>query len=229
MTNSGDKLSALFRSLGPDDASFQVAANALVQEGEQRWPLFKAVSLARPQPTPELSAQEKQRWSRQEKSVVEAARKPALSLPAFNEKLNISLGKIAKQAALDAGQPIVRSEQARMQCVSLVGRRNLPQQLASNDVDALNITPTPSPSTPITPTPQFLRPPVVALNLETEPCSFEHTVLLPADTMSELPDMDHADNSLQSLFGRIQGKGKEKEAIKPVEKRSSFFDRLRKR
>lgn len=226
MANSGDNLSALFRSLGPDDESFQVTANALAQEGEQRWPLFKTVSLARPEPTPELSVQERQRWSRQEKSVVEV-RKPALSLPAFNEKLIINLGRIAKQAALGVGQPTVRSERVRMQSGSLVGLRDEPQQFASNHVNASNATPTPAAPAPTTPTPQFLKPPVVALNREIEPRSFEHTAVLPADAMSDLPDVDHADDSLQSLFGRIQGK--EKVAVKPTEKRSSFFDRLGKR
>jgi hypothetical protein len=206
-----------------------VAANALAQEGEQRWPLFKTISLARPEPTPELSAQERQRWSRQEKPVVEA-RKPALSLPAFNEKLIISLGRIAKQAALGAGQTTVRAEQARMQSGSLVGRRDEPLQFASNHVSAPNAMPipaAPAPTMPTMPAPQFLKPPVVALNREVELRSFEHTAVLPADAMSDLPDVDHADDSLQSLFGRIQGK--EKVAVKPEEKRSSFFDRLGKR
>jgi hypothetical protein len=226
MANSGDKLTALFRSLGPDDASFHVGVNASVQESEQRWPLFKAVSLARLESTPELSVQERQRWSKHEKSAVEETRKPALSLPALNDKLTISLGKIAEQAAVGAWQPTVSTEQARVHSGFMVGRRD-EQPLASNHVSAPNITPTPIPQTPITPIPEFLRPPVVALNLEIEPCSLECTAALATDAMSDLPDMDHADDSLQSLFGRIQGK--EKAAVKPAEKRSSFFDRLRKR
>jgi hypothetical protein len=218
MANSGENLSILFRSLGSDDQRFHVAENELAKKSEQRWPLFKAVSLTRPEPTPELSAQERQRWSRQEKSVVEA-RKPALSLPAFNEKLTISLDKIAKQVELGAGQSSVRSEQPRGPSESLVGHRDEPNQLTSNNVNPANITPTP----------QFFTPPapVVALNLEVEPRSFEHTDVQPAVPMRDLSVMDHADDSLQSLFSRIQGK--EKVTVKPVEKRSSFFDRLKKR
>lgn len=224
MTNSGENLSALFRSLGPDDVSFRVAENELAKKGEQRWPIFNAVSLAKPEPTPELSAQERQHWSRQEKSVVEA-RKPALSLPALNEKLTMSLDKIAKQVELGAGQSTVYREQPRGQNESLVGHRDEPNKLASNKINFANIAPTLSPPAPIIPTPQLAA--VVALNIVAEPHLLDHADVLPAVPMRDLSDMDHADDSLLSLFSRIQGK--EKVAVKPTEKRSSFFDRLRKR
>lgn len=218
MANSGENLSTLFRSLGPDDVSFHEAESELSKKGEQRWPLFKAVSLVRSEPTPELSAQERQRWSRQEKSVVEA-RKPALSLPAINEKLTLSLDKIAKQVEFGTGRPSVRSEQLRSPSESLVGHRDEPYMFSSNNVNPADITAFP----------QFFTPfaPVVALNLEVKPRSFEHADVLPAVPMRDLSDMDHADDSLQSLFSRIEGKVKV--AVKPVEKRSSFFDRLKKR
>lgn len=217
MLNSGDNLSALFRSLGPDDANFQAATNAFAQEGEQRWPLLKAVSPAKPEPTPELSAQERLRWSSQEKPDVEA-RKPALSLPPFSERLAISLSKISKQTEMDAAKSAVGREQVRPQGESFNGRRLEPQPGTSNNVSAPNITPAP----------QFLRPPVVAPRLEVEPPpSFEHTAVLPADAMSDSPAAAPADDSLVGLFGRLQGH--EKVVDKPTGKRSLFFGRLGKR
>jgi hypothetical protein len=231
MANSGENLSVLFRSLGPDDESFHMAENELAKKSEQKWPLFKAISLKRPEPTPELSAQERQCWNRREKSAVEE-RKPALSLPAFSKKLTISLDKITKQVELGAVQPSFNREQASMQNASPVGHFDEQQQLESNIVDTPNFTSTfstsiLSTSAPITPAPQFFKPSVADLNLDAEPSSHEHTDVMPVVPMRELSDTNHADDSLQSLFSRIQGK--EKVTNKSAEKQSLFFDRLRKR
>jgi hypothetical protein len=231
MRNSGENLSVLFRSLGPDDESFHMAENELAKKGEQKWPLFKAISLKRPEPTPELSAQERRCWNRQEKSVVEE-RKPALSLPAFSKKLTISLDKITKQVELGAVQASFSRKQASVQSVPPVGHFDEPRQLESNIVDTPDITSTLSTSilstsAPITPAPQFFKPPVADLNLDVEPSSYEHADVIPVAPMRELSDTNHADDSLQSLFSRIQGI--EKVAIKPAEKQSLFFDRLKKR
>jgi hypothetical protein len=226
MANSVDKLTTQFRSLGPDDASFQAGVNATAQEREQRWPLFKSVSLARQEPTPELSAQERQRWSKLEKVVVGTVRKPALSLPTFNDELTISLSKIAEKAALSTGQPTVRADQGRVHSSFMRGYHD-EQQLASNHLNAPNISPTPSYQTQIIQTPEFLSMPVVAMNFEIEPPSSEHISAQKADAMSELSDTNHNDDSLQSLFGRI--KAKETAVVRPAENRFSFFDRLKKR
>lgn len=217
MSNSGDNLSALFRSLGPDDANFLTKTNAFVQEGEQRWPLFKTVSPAKPEPTPELSAQERLRWSNQEKPDV-AARKPVLTLPPFSERLAMSLSRISKQTEMDAAKSAVGFEQARSQRESFNGRRLEPQPGTSINVNEPKITPKP----------HFLQPPVVAPRLEVEPpLSFEHTAVMPAEAMSDAPTTTSADDSLVGLFGRLQGR--EKVVDKPTEKRSLFFGRLGKR
>jgi hypothetical protein len=226
MANSGENLSVLFRSLGPDDESFHMAENELAKKSEQKWPLFKAISLKRPEPTPELSAQERQCWNRREKSAVEE-RKPALSLPAFSKKLTISLDKITKQVELGAVQASFSRKQASVQSVPPVGHFDEPRQLESNIVDTPDITSILSTSAPITPAPQFFKPPVADLNLDVEPSSYEHADVIPVAPMRELSDANHADDSLQSLFSRIQGI--EKVAIKPTEKQSLFFDRLKKR
>ena len=137
MANSGENLSVLFRSLGPDDESFHMAENELAKKGEQKWPLFKTISLKRPEPTPELSAQERQCWNRQERSVVEE-RKPALSLPAFSKKLTISLDKITKQVELGAVQASFSRKQASMQSmppsVTLMSRINVNQILLIHQI-----------------------------------------------------------------------------------------------
>ena len=226
MVNSEDKLSALFRSLGPDDENFRLTENEMTKNSEQRWPLFKSVSLARLEATPELSVQERQLWGRQEKPVVEV-RKPVLSMPPFNEKLSISLDKIIKRVELGTEQPTVHSAQSSVQGGSMADRYDKLQELATNNINLPDNTQKFSTPTPMTSTSEFLKQPVADLNLEVEPRSYEHATVLPDVAVRDLADMDRTDDSLQSLFSRIQGV--EKVAVKPAEKRSSFFDRLRKR
>jgi hypothetical protein len=159
-------------------------------------------------------------------------RKPALSLPAFSKKLTISLDKITKQVELGALPLSFSKEQAIMQSGSPVGHFDEPDQLESNIVDTPNImstlsTSTLSTSAPITPAPQFFKPSGADLNLDVEPSFYEHADVMPVVPVPELSDTNQADDSLQSLFSRIQGK--EKVTIKAAEKQSLFFDRLRKR
>ncbi len=94
MSKSADDLSALFRSLGPDDSSFQATETAAAREAAQRWPLFQAVSPRKSETTPTLSAQERQRWSHQEQHEG-GERKPALSLPGLSDKMARSLSKMS--------------------------------------------------------------------------------------------------------------------------------------
>ena len=98
MPKPSDDLSALFRSLRPDESVFRENTSSGVRDAEQRWPLFKAVAPQKPQDVPALSEQERQRWTSQEKSAA-SARKPALSLPALSDKMSKGLGKISEQAA----------------------------------------------------------------------------------------------------------------------------------
>lgn len=220
MVSSVGNISTLFRSLAPDDSSFQASANTLAQENQQRWPLFKAISLARPEPTPELSAQEKQRWIGQGRSG-SIAHKPALSLPTFNEELTLSLEKIAKQSTLEIEEPNVSNAHAKPKQEPLTDQGSELKQIAENHIDASAILPT-----LVAAASQFSGLPIVELNLEAEQPSFEHTAVLTAEVNRDLSDTNRADDSLQSLFGRIQRKGKE--VVKLDEKSSSFFDRLRK-
>jgi hypothetical protein len=87
-------LSALFRSLGPDDSSFQASEATAARQSTQRWPLFQAVSPKKPDSTPTLTTQERQRWSPQEQHELGES-KPALSLPGLSDKMAMSLGKMS--------------------------------------------------------------------------------------------------------------------------------------
>ncbi len=110
MAKAGANPSKLFRSLKPDEESFQASASAAAREAEQRWPLFKAVSPRRQEPTPVLSAQERTLWSKQERpSGLE--RKPALSLPGVSNKLAASLNMMGGRTAEGAlARPPLRAE-----------------------------------------------------------------------------------------------------------------------
>ena len=110
MSKPADNLSDLFRSLGPDDSSFQVIETATAREAAQRWPLFQAISPNKPETTPTLSTQERERWSQQEKQVG-AGRKPPLSLPGLSDKLAQSLSKMAGPRPDAPAKPMAKRAQ----------------------------------------------------------------------------------------------------------------------
>ena len=93
MAKAGSNPSTLFRSLKPDEESFQASTSSAAREAEQRWPLFKAVSPRRAEPTPVLSAQERMLWSNQERPSAQA-RRPALTVPGVSSKLAMNLTKM---------------------------------------------------------------------------------------------------------------------------------------
>ncbi len=101
MAKTGGSPSTLFRSLKPDEESVQVSASAAAREAEQRWPLFKAVSPRKQEPTPVLSPQERVLWGKQERPNGQA-RKPALSVPGVSNKLAASLNRMGGRAAQGA-------------------------------------------------------------------------------------------------------------------------------
>jgi len=110
MAKAGANPSKLFRSLKPDEESFQASASAAAREAEQRWPLFKAVSPRRQEPTPVLSAQERMLWSNQERPGAQA-RKPALTVPGVSNKLAMSLTKMGgRSASAGIARPPLRAE-----------------------------------------------------------------------------------------------------------------------
>jgi|APCry1669189241_1035207.scaffolds.fasta_scaffold05927_3 hypothetical protein len=110
MAKVGADPSTLFRSLRPDNENYQAGAASAAHEAEQRWPLFKAVSPRKQEPTPVLSAQERMLWSNQDRPTTQA-RRPALSVPGVGNKLAMSLTKMGgRKASADVVRPPLRAE-----------------------------------------------------------------------------------------------------------------------
>jgi hypothetical protein len=106
MAKTGDNLSTLFRSLGPDSASLQPAA---APEAEQRWPLLKALPPRRQDAPPPLTDEERGRWNRAEAPAA-LPRKPALSLPSLSSKLAQSLARMGGRKPAEPALPAPRAE-----------------------------------------------------------------------------------------------------------------------
>lgn len=211
MAKRGEDPSALFRSLRPDDANFQASANAAAREAELRWPLFKAVSPRKPEPTPALSAQDRLRWSNQERPDAEE-RKPALSLPGVSNKLAKSLSKMSgRTAATAAAKPTVRSEQIK----PLEEPPRSPPK-ATKKAPAEDRRPL------------FSRTSTAGRSDQAENyglgLSGNQAETAPVAIEPEQPAAARGNDSLASIFSRLEGK--EKVAGKPAGKRASFLGRL---
>ncbi len=220
MSKPADNLSALFRSLGPDDTEFRANTHALAQEAEQRWPLFKAVAPKKPEVTPMLSAQERQRWDIQDRAE-NGARKPALSLPGFSDKLAHSLGRIAEQAQ-EATQAANNRNTSRPAPPSPAPRETRPAPMATPAV------PTKKPlSTDNAGSGLFGKINAVAPAPAAEPSRADDVI---SGLFGAPAKVEQAPSSatLASVFSRLEGDDKPTTA-KATEKRSSFLDRLGKR
>lgn len=250
MSKPSDDLSALFRSLRPDESVSRENTSSGVRDAEQRWPLFKAVAPQKPQDTPALSEQERQRWISQEKSAA-SARKPALSLPALSDKMSKSLGKISEQAVRNIAtvKPATRWE-SQEQLVEGATEQPLLQPSERPRTVLAEPVPVPQASGPVK-NGSATRTPTAAKALSEVPDAGSRTGLglfdkKPAPTapalvsvqmpkMSEMPEMpEHdlpvtrrSDESLKSIFSRLEAKPEVE--VKPTIKRSSFLDRLGKR
>jgi len=212
MANPVDDLSALFRSLGPDDSSFQATETTAAREAAQRWPLFQAVSPRKPETTPKLSAQERQRWSHQEQHEG-GERKPALSLPGLSDKMARSLGKMSGRTTDAPMQNPARRAEPDTPPVAPRSLRSTPQMTTMESRSAL-----------------FSATPQASQDLETHGSglglfgSVAGGSLAPSRAGSEAT---HADDSLAGVFSRLEEKPKT--TNKPDEKKSSFLSRLGKR
>ena len=243
MSKPSDDLSALFRSLRPDESAFRENTSSGVRDAEQRWPLFKAVAPQKPQDAPALSEHERQRWTSQEKSPA-GTRKPALSLPALSDKMSKGLGKISEQAFRNIAtvKPATRWE-SQEQLVEGTARHPLLQQperprtmlaepvlLANKSV---NRVPTAVKALPDVPA-AASRTGLDIFNRKPAPAAAA-LVSVQLPKMSEMPKMSEhdapvagrSDELLKSIFNRLQAKPEVE--VKPIIKRSSFLDRLGKR
>lgn len=210
MAKPGDDPSTLFRSLRPDNANFQASTSAAAREAEQRWPLFKAVSPKKSEPTPALSAQERQRWSSQEKPDV-SERKPALSLPGVSAKLAQGLSKMSGRAATE--RPAMRAEREQSPSEAMRGAPKFSPEIATENRGSL-----------------FSRVSAVAADEEVSNFGVGlsgNRAAPPVTAEPEMPTVAGANDSLASIFNRLESK--EKVADKPASRRPSFLGRLGRR
>lgn len=229
MSKPSDDLSALFRSLRPDESISQENINTSARDAEQRWPLFKAVAPEKPQETPALSAQDRQRWAKQEMADV-ADRKPALSLPGLSDKMSSGLDKMSMRALKNtvAVKPAMRREPEKFMV-----ERSIDQ--AVEQTRAVPLVPIPQASTPVN------RAPTTANKLSIAPAVGQRSGLgvfdkkpvapVPARTQvaaeRDVPAAGLGDGLLKNIFNRLEAKPEVE--VQPAVKRSSFLDRLGKR
>ena len=210
MPKPTDDLSALFRSLEPDDSSFQATETHAAPEAAQRGSLFQAVSPRKPETTPTLSVQERQRRSHQEQHEG-GERKPALSLPGLNDKMARSLGKMSGRTAdAPVKNPVKRTEPDVPPVAPPCSSRSVPQM-----------------TTMETESPLFIATPKASPTFESQRSgsvlfgSVAGGSVAPGRVASETAQ---ADDSLAGIFSRLEGKP---ETIsKPTDKKSSFLRRL---
>lgn len=223
MKKTNNNLSALFRSLGPDETGLEAIAKATAPKVEKEWPLFKAVPPAEQQPTPPLSPQERKVWSKQAKVKTEVPR-PTLSMSGLSSKLAKSLSQISEQmtdeeSGTNTAQP---EKQPRV------------RGLAQSKQDSLSERAS-SPSSPL-----FAKPsPAVELPAQEEESHevglFERAATQPVlaqekartKPLAKTQEAAKSDDRLANIFSRLEEK--EKVAVKPVEKRSSLSKRMGKR
>lgn len=229
MPTPGNKLSTLFRSLGPDEAPLQASKTAALQDAEQRWPLFKAVAPRSAAQTPPLSETDRQRWSNPARPNSSAAAKAPITLPSFSGKLAHGLAKISEQSTASAG----RSAPSRTAAKLFPGEPVAP--VAARAVPAASKAPAarraaPAPAEPVA-TKGFL----AALANKPEPAPPAKTTrskqaAKPESFLAKFaePAPSAAPDSLSAVFGRIEGK---QQASTPnnTKAKPSFLSRLGKR
>ena len=205
----GEDLSALFRSLRPDDKIFQATLTVAAHEAEQRWPLFRAIAPKKPALTPALSDEDKLRWSHQEKPGT-GERKPALSLPGLDDKLTLSLSKMSGLPRRSADAPAqAMPALPRKPELALPRRASTPPMTESaGSPDMLLSKPMP------------VEEPVVEVEL---------VVSGLFGKSHDTPSAVAVDDSLANIFGRLRHKEEKEVVSKPAAKKSSFMGRLGKK
>lgn len=214
MLPSGNNLSALFRTLAPEEPDFQDTAKAVTPDARQEWPLFQVVTPTKPEPTPPLTPQERKRWGVQAAVRVESS-KPALSMSGLSSKLAQSLNQISERMTPEAPQP---SESAT---ISEEPPLSKPTQRVTVPV-----------SPPKASISLFSKAPLATeFEIQEERSNivglFEKPMLQSTLTTDPGAEKTKVDDSLSSIFNRMSSSGKV--TVKPVEKRSSLSTRLGKR
>lgn len=217
MLSSGNNLSALFRTLAPEESDFNAVAKVVAPSAGQEWPLFKVVAPSRPEPTPPLTPQERKRWSARDGVRAEPPT-PGLTMSGLSSKLARSLNQIAEQSPSEAVQtmePETAGQSLRRMNLSVPG--------------SVAPAPTVRPSLFSKPSP-VIKPPVNEEKAKVVGL-FERPLAQPALTSNSLTGTArvpvNAGDSLSTIFGRLEASGNV--AVRPPEKRSALSTRLGKR
>lgn len=221
MAKVGEDPSSLFRSLRPDDAKFQAGTASAAREAELRWPLFKTISPKKPEPTPALSADERRRWSNQERPNIEE-RKPALSVPGVSSKLAKSLSRMAPRPAPAVAVVAETSVAAPPRRKPVTDSARIAPNLAQKppERERAGLFSRTAAANPVEE--------VQEEDYDEEAVEIQGRQGVAAE--AEMPTPAPAGNSLASLFKRLEKDEKiEKVIAKPVRRQSSFMGRIGKR
>jgi hypothetical protein len=225
MKKTNNNLSALFRSLGPDETGLEAIAKATAPKVEKEWPLFKAVPPVEQQPTPPLSPQERKIWSKQAKVKTEVPR-PTLSMSGLSSKLAKSLGQISEQMAVEERDMDVAPPEKQPRVGALAhNKRDSLSERASSPSNALFAKPSPAVELPQ----QEKESHKVGLleRAASQPVLAQEKAR--TKPLAKTQEAAESDDRLANIFSRLEEKEKEKVAVKPVEKRSSLSKRMGKR
>lgn len=226
MKKTSNNLSALFRSLGPDEAGLEAIAKNAAPKVEKEWPLFKAVPPTEQQPTPPLSSQERKIWSKQAKVNVEVPR-PTLSMSGLSSKLAKSLSQISEQMVVEARDmdTDVPEKRSRVNDLFQEKQGNLSAR-KSKLGGSLSAKSLPA----VEPLEQEEDIQKTEVTEKAEPDrSAPAPVSEKAKAKSQIKTQDAGERSdrLANIFSRLEEQ--EKVVVKPVEKRSSLSKRMGKR
>ena len=207
MPKSADNPPNLFRSPPQNDAEHRSTNSLVVSDAEGRWPLLKAMPPKEPQPTPILTGQELQRWQLMESN--EKAR-PATphAPPGLGDLLALGLKHMSKRASAEPRIQVNRSQ---------------PNVVTSTQ---------PIDQAYVAPMELQVAPPTIVPEVKIA----EPEVTLQAIFNSKKPAVERAvndyvpaDDSLKSVFSRLDGRKKPTESSLNAEKRPSYLGRLGRR
>lgn len=223
MKKTNNNLSALFRSLGPDETGLEAIAKEAAPKIETEWPLFKAVPPVEQQPTPPLSPQERKVWSKQAKVKAEAPR-PTLSMSGLSSKLAKSLSQISEQMGVeeDGTETVPPEKQPQVRALAPSQHEGLSER-PSKSAGSLFSRSSPA----VEPLEQEAENPEAGLFERTDPPRALGPEKAKSTPPAKTPDAAKGDDRLANIFSRLEEK--EKVVVKPVEKRSSLSKRMGKK
>ncbi len=204
MPKTANNLPNLFRSPVQNGTELRSTNSLAVSDAEGRWPLLKAMPPKEPQPTPTLTGQELQRWQPMESNEKARPTTPRAP-PGLGDLLALGLKHMSKRASAEPRIQVNRSQ---------------PNVVTSTQpVDQASVAPMELQVAPPTIMPEVrIAEPEVTLQaiFNSKKPAVEQTV----------NDRVPADDSLKSVFSRLDGSKKQTESSLNAEKRPSYLGRL---